>query len=337
VLADLSLRRSGPVLGVCPAAGGVELVVIEEGRLVHARQVDLHVGPAGRAERVVVEAKRTWMSHAGAKADDLEAVAVLGDEAEDRRLAERCAAALGCVPEVVRATPVAALPPGVPAHDRGPLLALMGLLVEEAAGRRTLDFANPRRAPDRAADVRRQALVAALAGILVVGGFYVVADVQVGKARRELDLLRAKEKELAAEYAQFLTEHARISNVETWRSAGADWLAHLEGLGAKWPGAQGATLDDLSGHLVSRAEYQPRKGYPDGSWALRQQVSFDLSGRTADRDVVSALRDSTLQEGLFTVESRGADTPDRFSLRLTTSKPRPPVQADTPPVAGGTP
>jgi hypothetical protein len=42
-----------------------------------------------------------------------------------------------------------------------------------------------------------------------------------------------------------------------------------------------------------------------------------------DRQVISDLRDRLLEQGVYSVESRGADTPERYSLRLTTAAARP--------------
>lgn len=327
MLSDLHDRRGGPVLGIRTTPGGVEFLVIESGGLGASRAVDLDRDSFDQADawtaRVAMEARRTWMSHVGARDVQLDAVAVLGEGPESRALAEQCAQGLSAMPETVRGLQGQGLPDGVPEKHHGALVALLGLLFEEAAERPSLDFLHPRRAPDRAAVARKAVLIGSL-GLIVLGSLlYVVADQSLSGLRRTLTLAKSERATLETEYAGFLVEHARTSHLEEWRASRVDWVAHLDGLSRVWPTPGTAVLDDLSGRANARPEYAPKKGYPDGTWKRPLTAIFDFSGKVKDREVSSDLRDRVLRGEVYTVESRGADTPDKFSFRLTTTMPTP--------------
>lgn len=327
LLSELQERRGGPVLGIRATPAGVEFLVIESGGLGASRAIDLDRDsfeqPEGWIARVAMEARRTWMSHVGAREVELDSVAVLGDGPEARALSEHAAQGLGCMPETVRGLQGQGLPDGVPERHQSALVALLGILFEEAAERPSLDFLNPRRAPDRAAVARKAVLVGAL-GLIVLGSlFFVVADQSLSGLRRTLTLARSERATLETEYAGFLVEHARTSHLEEWRASRVDWVAHLDGLSRVWPAPGSAVLDDLSGRANARPEYLPKKGYPDGQWKRPLTAIFDFSGKVKDREVSSDLRDRVLRGEVYTVESRGADTPDKFSFRLTTTMQAP--------------
>ncbi|MCE7973012.1 MAG: hypothetical protein DYG92_01615 [Leptolyngbya sp. PLA1] len=327
LLSDIHDRRGGPVLGIRTTPGGVEFLVIESGGLGASRAIDLEPESSEDTEawssRVAMEARRTWMSHVGARNVELDSVAVLGEGPEARALAERCAQGLSCMPETVRGLQGQGLPDGVPERYQGSLVALLGLLFEEAAGRASLDFLNPRKAPDRAALARKAVLIGSL-GLIVLGSlFYVVADQSLSGLRRTLTLAKSERAALETEYAGFLVEHARTSHLEEWRASRVDWVAHLDGLSRVWPTPGTAVLDDLSGRASARPEYAPKKGYPDGQWKRPLTAIFDFSGKVKDREVSSDLRDRVLRGEVYTVESRGADTPDKFAFRLTTTMQTP--------------
>jgi len=327
LLSDLHDRRGGPVLGIRTTPGGVEFLVIESGGLGASRAIDLDRDsfdqPEGWTSRVAMEARRTWMSHVGARNVELDTVAVLGEGPETRALAEQCAQGLSCMPDTVRGLQGQGLPDGVPEKHQGALVALLGLLFEEAAERPSLDFLHPRRAPDRAAVARKAVLIGSL-GLIVLGSLlYVVADQSLSGLGRSLTLAQSERAALETEYAGFLVEHARTSHLEAWRASRVDWVAHLDGLSRVWPTPGSAVLDDLSGRANAKAEYSPKKGYPDGQWKRPVIAIFDFSGKVKDREVSSDLRDRVLRGEVYTVESRGADTPDKFAFRLTTTMPTP--------------
>ncbi|MFZ4573961.1 MAG: pilus assembly protein PilM, partial [Phycisphaerales bacterium] len=191
LLAELSQRRSGPVLGIAVGASSAEFVVVQDGKMMFARAADVP-RPTQRdeidsfAERISVEAKRTWMSfRSGRTVADLEVVALIGEGDLARRVAERCAQGLGCAADTVTVPPGVVLPEHMPEGERAIAAPLAGLLLEQLVDKPTLDFANPRRAPDRFVRQRQVALLAVL-GIIVVGGFGLVT------AKKSLRVLEEK-------------------------------------------------------------------------------------------------------------------------------------------------
>lgn len=326
LLADLSQRRPGALLGVCAGASSVEFVVVEEGQLEFARAIDAPRAQAdpetpGYAERVGVEAKRTWMSYRSTRGGgDAEHVVVLGADEAARHLAQQCGAQLERPWEL-------ATPPGqvetlasVPPADIPSMHALVGLLLEDVGERRTLDFANPRRAPDPGAARRRNLLLATLGVILVAGGSGVVGKRSLDGYAAQLDQARTREAELRSKLDDLLAQHARLSHVEQWQRARIDWLGYLGVINEQLPEPGQALLDGLDGRLDAEVQYTPKSTrYPDGTWAVRQSATFSIDGRAAGRSVAADLRGRLLDLPFDSVESKGPDVPDRFQYQLTTS------------------
>lgn len=347
LLAELSQRRSGALLGVAVGGSTTELLVLEDGRLTQARAVD-SARPAAEAdaeafaERLSVEAKRTWMSHRATPGSaDLETVAVLGQGELSDAVALRCGSELECSGITVGPPASAAMPPGMREAERGLALPLLGLLVEEVLEQRSLDFANPRRAPDRSAQ-RRQMALAGVAGLIVLGGAgYVAGDHSLGGLRTELKALQTKEAELRTDVEAFQADHARVAHLESWRTGGVDWLAHIRRVSDRMPDPRVATLDELSGRLSVTPAYAGKSGkpeYPGGVWSVRREAVFEVAGKSKGRQVAADLREALLEGEVYGVKNRGPDVAERFSLELRTGQPTPRDAAPpVKPVKGATP
>jgi len=331
LLADLSQRRAGALLGVCAGASSVEFVVAEEGQLTFARAIDAprahgEVESAGYAERVAVEAKRTWMSHRSTRGGgDAEQVVVLGTDESARQLARLCGAQLERPWELARLPASIELRTEVPAPDTPAFHALAGLLLEELGGRRTLDFADPRRAPDLGAARRRNLLTAALGVILAGGGAFVAADRALSGLDETLDETTAREAELRSQLETMHAQHARLNHLDQWQRARVDWIAYLGVLHEQMPAAGQAILDVMNGKLADADVTFAAKGqrYQDGAWGLRQSAVFTMDGRAVGRSVSADMRGRLLDLGFDGVESKGPDVPDRFQFVLTTSQSAP--------------
>ena len=343
LLAELSQRRAGPVLGVAVGSGSTEFVIVEDGQMIFARATDA-ARPVARAEmeafadRVAIEAKRTWTSHRASRSSgEIEVVGVLGEGELSRLVGERCGRALERSVEAVGAPSIVELPSHMPEGDRAAALPLVGMLVERAVGRATLDFANPRRLPDAGAR-RRQFALAGVFALIVLGGLsFVAKDRALGRLRAERDALVAKESELRKSVDVMLVEDARANHLERWAATRVDWLAHVRRLSDFLPEPSLATLDEMEGRLTAATTYTPRgRSYPDGAWGVREQADFQLAGKVRTRQVAADLRQTLLESGAYRVENRGPDTPDRFSLELTTLPP-PIVQKPVKPAAAAPP
>ncbi|CAG0950894.1 hypothetical protein PHYC_00195 [Phycisphaerales bacterium] len=331
LLGELSVRRAGAVMGVAVGAHATDFVIVEEGRVVFARAAE-QPRPADSdafetfAERIGVEAKRTWMSHRGGKtAGAIEGVVVVGEGSLCERVAARCGAALDTKGETMRAPALVRMPDHMPEMLRADAAALMGLLLEVVQERVSLDFANPRKAPDAAARKRQLTLAGVLGAIILGGGGYVAASQSLQGLRGDLKGLEAREKTLQGDVDAFLREHARVRHVEQWRGGGVDWLSHVAYLNQAMPDPRLATLDEFTARMSGEVSFslKPKSSYPAGTWAVRRSASIDLTGRMEARQVASELRDILIASGAYEVQSRGADTPERFSLLLASDRLKP--------------
>jgi Tfp pilus assembly PilM family ATPase len=346
LMAELSQRRAAPILGVAVGAGTTEFVIVEDGQMMLARAVDVPK-PASRAdfdmyaERLSVEAKRTWMSYRSSRPGmDAEAVAVVGDGELARRVGDQCAGALGVPCKTVGLPGLVQMTAQISENERAAAMPLVGLLVEGVLGRPGLDFANPRKLPDRAAAVRQRVLAAALVAIAVGGVGYVGANKKLGHMQEELKVLQAKESDLRKQADQYYVLHAKINHIEQWEQAKVDWLGHIRELSDQLPDPHDAVVGELTGRMMGGAVYDPKgKSYPGGEWTAREQAVFEVSGSVENRQVVTDLRERLLGGGVYRVESRGPDTPDKFSLELLTADatPQAAIISDKPIAKSSTP
>jgi len=328
LLADVSQRRGGPVLGVAIGGGSVEFVIVEDGQLAFARAVDLARPEGGDspqeifAERLAVEAKRTWMGFRGTRpGGDPELVAVIGESELSKVVGRKCAAALACSWDLVGMPSFVEVPPSMSESDRALLAPLIGLLSETLHNRPSLDFANPRKVPDLGAK-KRQTALAAMLGLIVLGGIgSIVADRVLGGIRADRDELVAREASLRKEFEQFQVEHARVTHFERWASSKVDWIGHIKHVSDSLPLPTSGVVDDLAGHLFAATTFTMGSGgYLNGRWNQTNEVTFDLGGKSDARQTASDLRERLLSTGDYTVESQGPDAPDHFSFALTSAK-----------------
>jgi hypothetical protein len=328
LLADLSQRRSGPVMGLAIGAGSTEFVVVEDGQLAFARAVDLaRPGNAegereSFAERLSVEAKRTWMGFRAVRpGGDPELVAVIGESDLSKLVGERAAAALSCTWDLVGMPGFVDVPQAMSESDRALLAPLVGLLSETLLNRPSLDFANPRKLPDTHARTRQLALATALGLILAGGVGSIVADRALGKLRTEHAELQVRESSLRKEFEAFQLEHARVNHFERWAGAKVDWIGHIKTICDSLPPPTLGVVDDVSARLFAPTTFTMASGgYLNGRWATAPEVTFDLSGKVQSRQTASELRERLLASSEYGVESQGPDSPDHFELSLTSAK-----------------
>lgn len=338
MIAEVSERREGAVVGVGIGAHETDLVVAEGGRLVLARSVEVPSPPGGGedatfADRMVVEVKRTWTSRQGGKSGvSLEGCVIVGGGRLRESVAAKVGAALGVRGEVVYAPPTVVWPEaGGAGPSRGEVEVLVGVLLETIREQESLNFIHPRRVPDSGAKRRQLTLAGAMAAIVLGGVGYIGADMSLGGLREELAKVTAREKQLQGDVDEFLRAHARLAHLERWRSARVDWVQHLGALSDGMPDPSQATLDELSARGAGEVTFTPKNAYPGGTWGERRGATFELSGKAEARQVASDWRDALLATGLYDVQTRGADTPNRFSFSLVTSAASPkPAAKDGP-------
>lgn len=337
VLAAVSQRHNGPVLGVAIGWSSIEFLVVKDGQLVFARAADVGLTSASGTiatedadsalgQKIAVEAKRTWMSYrVGDEATTVEAVVVPGDGPLARDVGEACGKALEMPWELAALPASVELPASMTEADRLVAAPLIGLIGEEVLARRSLDFANPRKPPDMAA-VKRQRLLAAMLGLIVIGGGgYVYSGWKVHQVERKVTEARDLNKSLREQYTAYLKDHAKLSHIQKWTSAGFDWLAHARWLSDQMPDPRELQLDLLSGDTRKiTVGMTPQDGrYDPNGWQISQIAQFSIQGKAKQREVSNELRKSLVSSPVYQVETKGADLPDRFAMELTTDAASP--------------
>lgn len=338
-VAEIGARRDGPVLAMAAFGPSVEMVIVENGVMTLSRSIEVYgLGeePDGAAiERLAIECQRTWASHSASRAG-LAGVVCLGGGAW-RALAERCGRALETSGQAMEAAPGIRLSKSLQGAEPSWVLALAGVLLSRGLGRPMLDFANPRRAPDRSARTRQLALLGLMLVVVAGVAMFIVADKKLRSLRQDLASLEGTQRELAGKVSEYRVLHARVNDLETWTKASPDWMAHLAGVGAHLPDPSVAQLSQISGAATGGAVFTPKGSYPGGAWDARVQVVLGLDGKMEDRGPIAGLREALLNMGDYTVMSKGADVPASFSLELSTSLRAPTAAGEPAEGASGKP
>jgi hypothetical protein len=354
LLGEASRARSGPILGVVPGLSTTEFVIVADGRLVFARAAEVGLPESvedldGYAEKVVIEARRTWMSYrVGRDSGEVEAVAVVGEGRIAEVVGKRCGEALEMPVERFRLPAAIELPERLSELDRCLLSPLAGLIGEAVIAQPTLDFASPRRAPDLAARRRQRLLLSTLGVIVFGGGLYVAAGYELGRLASRVETAKDKRANLERKYMEFLLQDARLKNVESWRQPRIDWLAHARWLSAQLPDPRDAQLDELSGDMNAGVTFvtTPDLSYSKGRFSSFQEARLVLKGRVAQRDIANSIRGRLMASESYRVDSPGPDVPDAFDYVLITEDtdpstrppaPKGPEAGSSPPASGGAP
>lgn len=328
--------EAGAVLGIGIGASTTEFVVVDDGELQFARAAEIakgHSDPDVFAEQVAVEMKRTWMSYRmSSDSSDVERVLVLGSREVSALVATRCARELDVDATVVAQPEFVAATDDIGEEERLQALPLVGLLAQKLVGTSQLDFAHPRRVPDRSVAIRRRAMLAVLGAIVLAGIGYVLAEGELHRLERRKDHLQGQWNELRSEYADALRRDARAAHAENYVEAGADWISHIRWLSDAMPDPSDALVDQVRASLAASVTFRPRVTesdgrrvvqYSGGTWSHAQSMAILIEGRVRDRATADELRDKLINSGVYVVDTRGADAEDRFSFQLTTTEPDP--------------
>jgi Tfp pilus assembly PilM family ATPase len=330
ILASVSQRHSGPVLGIAAGPASMEFLVVQDGHLVFARAAELGDEPPPDAaaareslvQRAAIEAKRTWMSYrVGQDSAEIDAVVVPGEGELARQIARRCGDSLEMQWRLAMVPENVTFPGDMPEEQRLVAVPLAGLLGERILARPTLDFAHPRRAPDWAARRRQLALLAALVLLGVGGVGYLFAAMELRDLRQQLAEASEAGSRLRDEQRAHLRDQARLGHLRAWSNAGVDWMAHTSWLAQQMPDPQQARLERLSGNLASRIEYVSRSSsYDMEAWRVHPEARLGVSGVTGqgrDREAVNQLRTRLVSSPVYErVDTQGADVAERFAFIL---------------------
>ncbi len=251
---------------------------------------------------------------------DIESVLVLGDDERGRAIADRCERALELPVSTLEAPPSVGGLRGLKASVWGRVSPLVGIAIDRATDRAQLDFASPRRAPDAAAAARQRMLVAALLCLVVLGTLFTFARMDLKKREARVEELSDEWGSLSKQAQSYVRKQARLDHVERWLDAGTELLGHLEALDATLPPRGEVLLSEISTYSVAEVEYTgaPRKAYERGAWDVRTGASFVIEGSAKDRTIADALRASLVRDERYTVETRGADSGEKFGFSVRT-------------------
>lgn len=334
ILAEASRARSGPLLGVVPGLGTTEFVIVADGRLVFARAAEVGLPETGDeldgyAEKIVVEARRTWMSYrVGRDSGEVEAVAVVAEGRIADVVGKRCGEALEMPVERFKMPAAVETPERLSEFDRCLLAPLIGLLAESVLAQASLDFANPRRAPDLAARKRQRVLLGVFGSIVVGGGLYVGASYDLSRLAAKVEAAKDRKASLEQNYVELQLTEARLNSMQAWTQPKIDWLAHARWLSAQLPDPHEAQIDELSGDMNAGVSFltTPDHSYANGRFSSYQEARLELKGHVGQRDIANAIRGKLMASDAYRVDSPGPDVPDMFDYVLVTEATDPAVR-----------
>lgn len=340
LLRPSALRIGGSTIGVAVGHAETEFVVLEEGALAFARVVpglglgtDDEPNKERLAARIAVEAKRTWMAHqVGPHALPIETVCVLGQDAFAAGVAAECGRVLEVPASMLSAEFEFAAGQPADASSLAVIAPLVGALMENAAPKSGIDFAHPHQAPDPRAVARKRVLVAAFLALLVGGGLFTTARLDLARRQQRLDELKQRWGQQTRDYADYVRQQARVQHLDRWRTDKLDWIAQMQHLVAELPDPGQMRLDGLVMNADTQVLYERPRGdnaYADKYWSSRTLGTISISGTMASRETADSLRSRLIADQQYDVESIGPDLPNRFEFRLHASgsaKPPAPAQ-----------
>jgi Tfp pilus assembly PilM family ATPase len=342
LLTSLDAYRNECVLLVDVTAGGVEFSILEHGVVRFSRAAALDAkperaedddGPAPApapeavAESVITETRRTWMSYRIVEgASDVTRVALLGDPAVTSVAAPPIGAMLDAEARVIDDHPL--ITAGGAPMDR--VWPLAGMLLETTLRKETIDFANPRRPVDRAARVRRRAVIAAGVLAVVLLGMWTVARRQLGTLDTQLTKLEQRQSDLRPRYQRYQRDVFTLAHLRQWERVDVRWLEHMEALRSIMPPASDAVLDGWIGTLDFRGV---RYDKTEKAWSAPLQLDIVVDGVARDRATADSVRAAFVDADGYRASSSGTDSaggkrlPFGFTYRLTTSDGAPATAA----------
>ncbi len=316
--------RAGAVLALALGPAGCELSVVENGRLVFARGVDVpraEGDDAGACAALAIEAKRTWISYRSApESVEVDRAVVLGDDAFARAAAQRVGESLEMPASTIPLQQSIQWPKDLPVEQQAVLAPLVGLLSQEAGA--GLNLVKPR-APAPVAEIRRRRiLLTGLAMVLVSGTLYTIGSRDLAARRSDLDTYRQQLNQVAAKHGEFLREKARVEHVRGYLAGRTDWVEQIKTLSQDLPDPREALLDELVCRLDAGVRFDlPKdvgKAYARGKWVSWSRAIFDLRGSVKRPEVRNDLRIRLSSDASrYFLEMPDPDVPEGLGIRLT--------------------
>jgi hypothetical protein len=336
---------SGPTALVAIGYAGIEIALIDDGHLAFSRV--LEVSRPGKREamgeyldRIEAEMSRAWVTHVGSGGITPEQVTVLSRGELAESVGKTLARVMGCSGRT-HTRVVDGIGKNTSDADAGALAPVAGVLLEEASGTRSLDLGGLRKPVDKHAKTRQLVLLGILGLIVVGGGSAVLGMLRLKSIEDEIARLQGVQAKTYEEYGRYLMVHARQNHINQWRASSPDWIEHLQAINQVFPDPVAAQMDAISATLDSKVIFIPDSRdakYPAGKWSAPVRATIALDGRVKARESAEDFRGKLVAGNVYQVESRGPDTPDRFSYQLLTGKLTPkPEPAPTKSDAGNKP
>ncbi|MFG0252565.1 MAG: pilus assembly protein PilM, partial [Phycisphaerales bacterium JB038] len=198
----------------------IGMIVMRGEEFIFARATELSANGDAEGEEasreahaaaIATEVRRTWMSYrVTADAGDIERAFVIGEHALAAEAAAQIQESIGVPTRVFDVHPQihaeSDLPPGG--------WPLAGSLLREWGGRPTVNFAKPRKAPDRRQALRQRALLVLAALIIVVGSAEVLIRKHLASLRGEYQQLYREVGDLNGDRITLLRQEARLRHLQ---------------------------------------------------------------------------------------------------------------------------
>ena len=227
-----------------------DLTVISEGNVVFLRTVRL---PNVRTEysvarQLLTEIQRTLVVLPQNKlnGEDINSVTIFGQADDHQSLIEEFRDQLDLPIHTFDAFQAAGASSDVVPDDSGRFASLLGMLTDEASGRRhTIDFLNPRK-PAEPRDLKRTILVAAGAVLAaaIVSGWWI--NSALSEADDENAALASRLDELNDLVKRVEKKQKVIDAVAEWKTSNVTWLDELRDLSLRFPGRNEVMLSRLT-------------------------------------------------------------------------------------------
>ena len=153
-----------------------------------------------------------------------------------------------------------------------------GCCWEQRLGDASIDFAHPRRAPDRAAHTRQRVLLAAAVVVFAAVGAAIVGNVKLRQLAEEYEGLREQASDLAPKSHRFTRDVFKLKHLEHWENAGAGWLEHALYLQGVAPPPAELVLDGWSGTLNFTGVDYDKRAPAEKRWSAPWTATIILAG-----------------------------------------------------------
>ncbi len=303
----------------------VEFSVVENGAIRFSRAAEIMPDESTQthAESVIREIRRTWMSYRIVDEDSrVDRALLIGDGA----LGSDTANAVADMLQVKTRRLDAHARIDVNGAAMEGVWPLAGLLLGSNLQHATIDFMQPRKAPDVGARKRQVALALAGLFIIIAFGGWTMARRVLGPLELRLDNQKSISLDLAPKYRRYGRDKYKLEHLAQWESTKVDWLEHAAALVELLPGPESIVIDEFTGTLNFRGVTFDHK---TKQWSADRDIVIVLDGEAAGRQVADAFRAALVDSNLYRTSSSGTDSeggkrlPFGFSFRLETTIARP--------------